>query len=423
MISRGTPRRKPFHQEADLGVGDISITRERLEYVDFTAPFMQNGIGILYRNVDRHFKEIPHFLRPWTSELWLYVLTAVLATSLLFSFLSRLSSAEWVCKRRAGSSCRKLSGKGRLKNRFTLINSFWFVLASLLQQGTDMFPRALATRIMAAAWWMFAFVLISSYTASLASQLIAQRLHVPSIQSIQELAKQSRISYGCVLKGPIKAFLRDSADPCLQRVWSVMEMSTTTVFTNTLAEGVDRVKNEPGYAFLTDSQTVDYLVHHDCSFAQLPGFLETGGFGFATPHGSPITQLLTNKILQLQEDGTLRALRHRWWSSPVSIKRCASGASSEGASQKEAFSIGALVVALTIGCLVSLIIVVLECLWKIRCASRKERGFFLWEKIRRGVTTSESLQDSNLIVLDPPKEFQDDQENLPMTSYKGDSLA
>ncbi|CAN8017840.1 unnamed protein product, partial [Ixodes persulcatus] len=133
--------RQVYEREADLGVGDISITRERLEYVDFTAPFMQNGIGILYRDVDRHFKEIPHFLRPWTSELWLYVLTAVLATSLLFSFLSRLSSAEWVCKRRAGSSCRKLSGKGRLKNRFTLINSFWFVLASLLQQGTDMFPR------------------------------------------------------------------------------------------------------------------------------------------------------------------------------------------------------------------------------------------------------------------------------------------
>ncbi|CAN7986480.1 unnamed protein product, partial [Ixodes hexagonus] len=133
--------RAVYEREADLAVGDISITRERLEYVDFTAPFMQNGIGILYRNVDRQYYETPPFLRPWTSELWLCVLTAALATSVLFAFLSRLSPAEWVCRRRAQSSGRKLAGKASLKNRFTLINSFWFVLASLLQQGTDIFPR------------------------------------------------------------------------------------------------------------------------------------------------------------------------------------------------------------------------------------------------------------------------------------------
>ena len=32
------------------------------------------------------------------------------------------------------------------RDTFTLFNSFWFVIASLLQQGTDLLPRAVSTR-------------------------------------------------------------------------------------------------------------------------------------------------------------------------------------------------------------------------------------------------------------------------------------
>ena len=32
------------------------------------------------------------------------------------------------------------------QDTFTLLNSFWFVIASLLQQGTDLLPRAVSTR-------------------------------------------------------------------------------------------------------------------------------------------------------------------------------------------------------------------------------------------------------------------------------------
>lgn len=73
---------------------------------------------------------------------------------------------------------------------------------------TECARRALATRVMAVVWRMFALILVSTYTASLASQLIAQRLHIPIIQGFQDLGKQSRISYGCVLKDPVKVFLK-----------------------------------------------------------------------------------------------------------------------------------------------------------------------------------------------------------------------
>lgn len=127
-------------QEADIAVGDITITRERLEYVDFTVPYLQNDLGILYSNVHHQFADTPQFLRPWTSELWICLLTALLGTTLLFAFVSRLSSAEWVFKRSQPPN-RKHAGRRGLRNRFSLSNSFWFLLASILQQGTDVFPR------------------------------------------------------------------------------------------------------------------------------------------------------------------------------------------------------------------------------------------------------------------------------------------
>ncbi|KAH7948236.1 hypothetical protein HPB52_019640 [Rhipicephalus sanguineus] len=36
-------------QEAQLAIGDLTITVSRSRAVDFTLPFMHTGIGILYR--------------------------------------------------------------------------------------------------------------------------------------------------------------------------------------------------------------------------------------------------------------------------------------------------------------------------------------------------------------------------------------
>nr|XP_054922403.1 glutamate receptor ionotropic, kainate 3-like [Dermacentor andersoni] len=440
--------REVFEREADLAIGDITITRERLEYIDFTTPFLQNDLGVLYRNIDREFRDRPEFLRPWTGELWLCAATAALASSLALAFVSRLSAAEWVpasssksvAAARRYSSCAGYTKAPRraqtLRNRFTLFDSLWFILGSLLQQGTEVFPRALATRIMAVVWWLFALVLISSYTASLASQIIAQHLQAPLIQSIGDLAKQSKINYGCVSKSVTRGLLKESTDPHLQRLWSTMEMSGPHAFLDSVSTAVVKVRDE-GLAVLMDSQTIEYLVAHDCSLAQLPGRLETGGFGFAMPQGSPLRHLFTNKILQLQENGTLSALRQRWWSSMTvtdqsADQRCnptvddsgsvAGSASGSSGGSKDPVGIRGLVLVLGIGCLVSLVVVVAECLWRFRCSSKRRNQGPRWRKARQRIPASLSLQESSLIILDPPKEFQDDQESCPMTSYKCETL-
>lgn len=39
------------------------------------------------------------------------------------------------------------------KNQFTVLNSLWFAVGSLMQQGSDVIPRAAATRIVAVVWY------------------------------------------------------------------------------------------------------------------------------------------------------------------------------------------------------------------------------------------------------------------------------
>lgn len=76
-------------QKADLAVADLTITYEREQAVDFTMPFMNLGISILYR---KPFKQAPNlfsFLSPLSLDVWIYMATAYLGVSVLLFILAR----------------------------------------------------------------------------------------------------------------------------------------------------------------------------------------------------------------------------------------------------------------------------------------------------------------------------------------------
>ena len=75
---------------------------------------------------------------------------------------------------------------------FSLANSFWFTIGSLMQQGSDVAPMALSTRLLAGVWFFFAMIVIASYTANLAAFLTVETLERP-ITSAEDLAAQTEI--------------------------------------------------------------------------------------------------------------------------------------------------------------------------------------------------------------------------------------
>ena len=96
-----------------------------------------------------------------------------------------------------------------VENVFTLSNSFWFAVGTLMQQGSDINPRAVSTRIVGGIWWFFTLIIISSYTANLAAFLTVERMVSP-IESAEDLSKQTDIAYGTITGGSTMTFFEVS---------------------------------------------------------------------------------------------------------------------------------------------------------------------------------------------------------------------
>jgi hypothetical protein len=65
--------------------------------------------------------------------------------------------------------------------------------------------------MVAGMWWFFTLIMISSYTANLAAFLTVERMESP-IESAEDLAKQTKIKYGCLESGSTRAFFRVSQE-------------------------------------------------------------------------------------------------------------------------------------------------------------------------------------------------------------------
>ncbi|KAK5979695.1 Ligand-gated ion channel [Trichostrongylus colubriformis] len=216
--------------EADVSISAVTITYSRVEVVDFTLPFMHLGISILLArtNDDLEKSSMFTFLEPLSFSVWMSLIGAYLSVSFVMYLLARFSPYEWYDIEKIDERDRSIENQ---KNQFSVLNSLWFAVGSLMQQGSDVIPRAAATRVVAVIWWMFTQILISSYTAQLAAFLTVERMTTP-IESTADLASQQKIRYGTLKSGSTMDFFRESRIPIYERMWSVMESSSPTVFVN-----------------------------------------------------------------------------------------------------------------------------------------------------------------------------------------------
>jgi glutamate receptor, ionotropic, invertebrate len=57
-------------QKTDLAIADLFISYEREQAVDFTLPFMNTGISILYNKPQKQPPSLFSFLAPMSMEVW-----------------------------------------------------------------------------------------------------------------------------------------------------------------------------------------------------------------------------------------------------------------------------------------------------------------------------------------------------------------
>ncbi|XP_047523152.1 glutamate receptor ionotropic, kainate 2 isoform X1 [Pieris napi] len=361
--------RELLEQRADLAIADLTITYDREQVVDFTMPFMNLGISVLYRKPIKQPPNLFSFLSPLSLDVWIYMATAYLGVSVLLFILARFSPYEWDNPR----NC--VDEPPVLENQFTLLNSLWFTIGSLMQQGSDIAPKAVSTRMVAGMWWFFTLIMISSYTANLAAFLTVERMDSP-IESAEDLAKQTKIKYGALKGGSTAAFFRDSNFSTYQRMWSFMESARPSVFTTSNREGEERVMRGKGaYAYLMESTTIEYVVERNCDLTQVGGMLDSKGYGIAMPPNSPYRTAISGAVLKLQEEGKLHILKTKWWKEKRGGGSCRdeTSKSSSTANELGLANVGGVFVVLMGGMGVACVIAVCEFVWKSRKVAVDER--------------------------------------------------
>ncbi|KAG1662337.1 Glutamate receptor ionotropic, kainate 2 [Nymphon striatum] len=394
--------------EADLAIGDLTITYEREQAVDFTMPFMNLGISILFKKPEKPDRSLFSFLSPLSWDVWLYMLTAYLGVSIFMFIVARFSPYEW----QSPHPCDQ--DVDVLENQFTLMNSLWFTIGSLMQQGSDLAPRAWSTRMVAGTWWFFTLIMISSYTANLAAFLTVQRMVSP-IESAEDLARQTKIEYGCYKGGSTEAFFRNSKMGTYQRMWSFMESARPSVLVKSGKEGTERVM-KGNYAYLMESTSIEYVTQRNCKVTQIGGWLDSKGYGIATPPGSPYRRFISSVILKLQEETLLDVLKITWWKKRnIPEKKCDVSDKKKGstgtANELSLANVGGVFVVLLFGVGLACIIAVLEFIWKTRRIAEDEREHLCTEMIRE-LRFAIGCHSSRRPIPKKPQEYTQTEENF-----------
>lgn len=124
-----------MEDRADLAITDLTITSDREMAVDFTMPFMNLGISILFETPKKEPPQLFSFMSPFSSDVWLAVAAALFLISLSLFVIGRLSPSEW------DNPYPCIEEPEELENQFSFQNSVWFSIGALLQQGSEIAPK------------------------------------------------------------------------------------------------------------------------------------------------------------------------------------------------------------------------------------------------------------------------------------------
>ncbi|CAB3401971.1 unnamed protein product [Caenorhabditis bovis] len=347
-------------------VGSVTINQERERVVDFSKPFMTTGISIMIKKPDKQELSVFSFMQPLSTEIWMYIIFAYIGVSVVIFLVSRFSPYEWRVEETSG-------GGFTISNDFSVYNCLWFTLAAFMQQGTDILPRSISGRIASSAWWFFTMIIVSSYTANLAAFLTLEKMQAP-IESVEDLAKQTKIKYGIQGGGSTASFFKYSSVQIYQRMWQYMESQVPSVFVSSYAEGIERVRTHKGrYAFMLEATANDYEnTRTPCDTMKVGANLNSIGYGIVTPFGSDWKDHINLAILALQERGELKKLENKWW---YDRGQCDGGIPVDGSSASLNLSkVAGIFYILMGGMVASLIAAVGEFLYRSRIEARKSNS-------------------------------------------------
>ncbi|GKV03091.1 hypothetical protein SLEP1_g15458 [Rubroshorea leprosula] len=274
-------------QNYDAAVGDISIIANRSLYVDFTLPYIESDVVMVVPIKNNSNKNALVFLEPLTGDLWV-------TSSCFFVFIGFVI---WVLEHR-------ISEDFRGPPSHQVGTSLWFSFAILVFAHRETVVSNLS-RFVVIIWCFVVLILTQSYTASLTSLLTVKQLQ-PTVTDVNELLKTGEnVAYknGSYIREFIQQLNFNSAN--------VKTYDTSDV----LDELFNRGSANGGIAAaFGETPYVNLLLEKYCMKYTTAGpTINTGGFGFVFPKGSPLVADVSRAILNVTESDKMREIEYKWF--------------------------------------------------------------------------------------------------------------
>src|SRR6056297_3281834 len=258
----------------------LTITSDREELVDFTHPFYVTGLGIAVSYQPAGFWQS---LTAMFSPDFLWIVLLLLLLILFWGFL------VWIFERQENSEefgGTTAEGVG---------SGFWWAAVTMTTVGYgDKSPRTLGGRIVGFIWMFTAIIVISFFTASIASSLTVTQL-------------DSRVSGPGDLPNARVGVLVNSATQ------TYMNQENIRVQTfDSIDDGLEAVNEEDIDAFVHDAPIIGYMIQQDYrnQVRLLSNTFNDQYYGFVVPLNSEyrneINQVLLDFIKSEEWNSMLR---------------------------------------------------------------------------------------------------------------------
>ncbi|XP_076267436.1 glutamate receptor ionotropic, kainate 3-like [Rhynchophorus ferrugineus] len=353
---------------ADMAITDLTITSDRAEAVDFTSPFMNLGVSILFQKPTKAPPNFFSFAEPFALDTWIALAVAFVIVSLSFFLLGRICPDEWT------NPYPCVEEPEFLINQFSLANSVWFATGAMLQQGSEIAPIAIPTRLVSGVWWFFVLIMVSSYTANLASFLVTEN-HVElftDVKSLLENADKYGIRYGAKANGATMDFFEKSTGNELYQEIAKYMREHPEDMPNDNKVGVTMAE-EMRYAFFMESTTIEYTIQRHCGLTIVGDRLDEKGYGIALKKDSPYRTRLSLAILKLQTSGEIEKIRKKWWEERKGGGQCTGAADDPSATPLDLQNVEGIFYVTIFGTVLGMVLVLFEFIFNIFRVAKKAK--------------------------------------------------
>jgi ABC-type amino acid transport substrate-binding protein len=253
----------------DAAAAALTITAERERQLDFTHPFFTSGLGVA---VPRHGG------MSWFSAMQRIASEAFLhAAGALLGVLTLVGVLVWLLERKRNAQFPQDPVKG-------VGSGIWWSAVTMTTVGYgDKAPLTVMGRILGLIWMFASIIIISGFTAAIATSLTVGQLS-QSIGGIEDLYGKRVLT----ARGSTSAAFLDS---------KLVHYSTVP----NIDEALDQLAAGRADAVVYDLPILRYLINEKYTqqLRVLPNQFARQDYGIAIPPGSPLRERLNREILQI----------------------------------------------------------------------------------------------------------------------------